>query len=206
MSSLYNRISMRSPARKKNAIQKIPYEESKPVNKPILEIKKNLYDRNSGRRTIYRKNRESQQQSVGCYQIVTQTPSGKETDIPTVKSTFLSFIKYKDPKPVPTAAKMMNADLLLINHKKRYTFKEALEVYENNQWYYLLELQKGDKLENRIEDIRKLEKWFSNIPEPKPTDLDELEDWKERQVFKKQNGYSKYFDQELLEYLNYQVF
>ncbi len=61
----------------------------------------------------------------------------------------------------------------------------------------------GKTLNKILKDIDILEQWFCHFPEPKPKNKDEVNDWKLRNQFKKTNGYSKYFDIDLLPYTNY---
>jgi hypothetical protein len=79
-------------------------------------------------------------------------------------------------------------------------FEEALSIYENNQVYY----------QDRIDDhsisidaikagLTELERWFANIPEPKP--VDDVEAWREREIQRQTKGLTAYCDPELHKYI-----
>lgn len=63
----------------------------------------------------------------------------------------------------------------------REDFEEALDVYVNNQDYYL---EKND-----CKRLKGLEHWFMHIIEPIPSDPHDLDGWMEREKYKRE-GYS----------------
>jgi len=138
------------------------------------------------------------------YHIVTKTPSGEQVQVPTNQC---SFIKYKDTSvKIAAPIKQVHVNELIIIKKKKYHFEEALNIYENNQTYYLSKIMyENDELivNEIIKDIDVLEKWFCHINEPKPKCSSDLKDWKARNEFKKEYGYSKFFNIELLHYTDY---
>lgn len=185
----YNRLSFRSPLRKTNVIKK----PDKPV---ILSPKPKMYNRVSCRSPI-----KVVKQDTNLYNVVTKTPGGDQVTVPTENKH--SFIKFKEsvlPKPV-------NVTILkeLLPMKKRCSFEEALTIYENNQSYYLSKIKIGSEEEviKILKEIDILEKWFCHIPEPRPKTSSEINEWKLRNKFKKDYGYSKYFDIDLISYTNY---
>lgn len=173
-----------------------------PMTTPITTSKMN--DRVSFRSPINKQKREAKKEPENLiYSIVTQTPSGEQVQVPTADKC--SFIKFKDPEiilaqPIKVEIKK---ELMSI---KRCKFDEAIIIYENNQVYYLDKIKKEkdeDVVLRIIKDIEHLEHWFCRIAEPKPKNKDDIDDWKLRNQFKKEQGYSKYFNIELLPYTNY---
>ena len=49
--------------------------------------------------------------------------------------------------------------------------------------------------------VKQLESWFCKIHEPKPKNEEDRAAWEQRQHFKHQHKYSKYFDPDLLHYV-----
>lgn len=229
---MYNRLSFRSPFRKTNLVkstsqQKIeppdiqmptnssnttihatPIIVSSPVTTPIM-VKQTITpskmnDRVSFRSPINKQKREPKKEpEYLIYNIVTKTPSGEQVQVPTEDKC--SFIKFKDPEIILAQPLKLEIKKELIP-TKRCKFDDAIIIYENNQVYYLDKIKKEkdeDIVLKIIKDIETLEHWFCRIPEPKPKDKDDLIDWKLRNQFKKDYGYSKYFNIELLPYTNY---
>lgn len=94
------------------------------------------------------------------------------------------------------------------NIKGRVTleeYEELLEIYENNQVYYQDCIQNGSLTYDQLcEAITELEYWFICIIEPydyENYDADDYEDWKTREQFKINKGYSGYCDPELYFYI-----
>lgn len=81
--------------------------------------------------------------------------------------------------------------LVDVNH-----FNEAVEIYENNQQYWLKHLKTNKK---SINELNKLEEWFILILEPMPeTDNEEeIEYWKEKELHKTKYWQSIYCLEEL---------
>ncbi len=182
----YNRLSFRSPLRKTNVIKK----------PEIIQSPKTKYNRVSCRSPI-----KTIKQDTNIYNVVTKTPAGDQVTVPTENKH--SFIKFKEsvlPKPVKVT---ILKELLPL--KKKCSFEEALTIYENNQSYYLSNIKIGseDEVIKILKEIDILEKWFCHIPEPRPKISSEINEWKLRNKFKKDYGYSKYFDIDLFFYTNY---
>lgn len=137
------------------------------------------------------------------YNIVTKTPSGEQVKVPTEnKSTFIKFKEKTAPLAMPIK-QVIQKELLPI---KKCKFDEALLIYENNQSYYLDKImceRDEDVVLQLIKEIDVLEKWFCGINEPKPKNNNDVKDWRLRNQFKKDYGYSKYFDIDLLYYTDY---
>ncbi|HSW76494.1 MAG TPA: hypothetical protein VLG50_05590 [Candidatus Saccharimonadales bacterium] len=158
----HDRLSFRSPMRKKNNI--------------ITKQKQSCaHNRISCRSPL-----NQQKKHETTYKIVTQTPSGQTVKVPT---TSHSFIKFTNPMHRILPAKIEKETTWMPYQGIDYTFDEALEIYENNQTYYLEKIEKEYDL-NIINDIKSLETWFFNFDTKKD-----------------KHGYSIYFDSELLPYM-----
>lgn len=142
-----------------------------------------MHTRVSVRSPIKRKHNRTSCRSpkkIAIYKVLTKTLAGDEVPVPTDTPT--EFFKLPKPIKVNTTWEWMPLEY--------NNWEEALSIYENNQQYYLQEINKGVKI-----DIKELEDWFNAISEPKS------DDWQYKQEFKKKNGYSIYFDTDLLPYL-----
>lgn len=166
--------SVRNNMKKKNKNLKISFRSP--------QFKKNLYKHEP------------------TYKVVTQNCIGEDVKVPT-ENIKPSFIKFNN-KLLPTPLKnKQEISLIKIIGRKKYKFEDALIIYENNQSYYLdIIIKDTSKAEFILKEVESLERWFCQIPEPKPEDDDEIEAWKERENFKQIYGYSKYFDPTLLYY------
>lgn len=84
-------------------------------------------------------------------------------------------------------------------------YEDLLEIYENNQVYYQDCIQNGTLTYDQLcIDVTELEYWFICITEPynyKEYDVDEHDEWKDREKFKLKKGYSGYCDPELYFYI-----
>ena len=94
------------------------------------------------------------------------------------------------------------------NIKGKVTLKEydeLLEIYENNQVYYQDCIQNETLTYDQLcVDLTELEYWFICIIEPydyEDYDLDDYSDWKTREQFKYNKGYSGYCDPDLYFYI-----
>ena len=83
------------------------------------------------------------------------------------------------PEPLPLTICSNKPDLI--------TFFKCLDVYENNQSYY----------SDNIEELIKLEKWFSKISEPYSRDPE----WATRENNRKVFGISDYCDEDIRKFL-----
>ena len=207
---MYNRLSFRSPLRKTRNpktdtnqtvkmpdIQPVKMTVNPPVKITIKESHKSMYDRNSCRspKRVVPKIDDS-------YKIVTKTPSGACVKVPEPTNKKFSFVKFIERK-MPTPIKQ---DIVTeyIKPPKKYNFNEALLIYENNQTFYLEQIMnQSEPLETILKNVKLLEQWFIKINEPKPSQEEDIEEWKERCEWKKKYGYSKYFDLTLLSYTDY---
>lgn len=192
---LYNRISCRSPLRKTNRIN----QEIKPavvIQEPKQNVKletKQFNDRISFRST----KRQIKPEMTDCtYKVVTKTPSGQTVQIPTT----CSFIKFKTPIQTNYHPKP-KIDYIDINKKIKYQFIDALDIFENNQSFILEQIEKNNIDDVLLNQLKTLNVWFNKIKEPKPSDVADIKEWKERNKFKKINNYSFYLDKELISYL-----
>lgn len=86
-----------------------------------------------------------------------------------------------------------------VSHKD---FEEALSIYENNQVYY------QDRLDDKSIDVKtisqrltELEYWFICIIEPKPLIQEDVQQWRDRELFKIKNGLTSYCDPEVHKYI-----
>jgi hypothetical protein len=89
-----------------------------------------------------------------------------------------------------------------VNLKK---FDKLLSIYENNQVYYQECIDNNSLSEKEIsKGLTDLELWFVNIiePMPKTSHNDDIDDWKKRQAFKEEKGYTSYCDPDLYKYIN----
>jgi len=107
------------------------------------------------------------------------------------------------------------------SNRKHYMFEKALETYENNQSYYVAQLE--DKTEKTgmiesdiIEGLTDLECWFSLIIEPHPRIpprrkgfnakkklfVQEMEEWLIRENEKYKRGRSYYCDENAIKFLD----
>jgi len=105
-----------------------------------------------------------------------------------------------------------------IDSNRKYSmFEKALEIYENNQIYYLSQLDEKDlSAEEVSKGLTDLECWFSQIVEPhpklppkrKPSSarkrifMQEMEEWLVRENEKFKNGRSYYCDEEAVKLLD----
>lgn len=84
-------------------------------------------------------------------------------------------------------------------------YEELLEIYENNQVYYQDCIQNETSTYDQLcIDLTELEYWFICIVEPydyDEYDLDDYSDWKTREQFKYNKGYSGYCDPDLYFYI-----
>jgi len=117
----------------------------------------------------------------------------------------------------------------ITSNRKYSMYEKALEVYENNQIYYLSQLEEGElSKEEVIKGLTDLECWFSQIIEPHPKlppkrnpsktkiriFMQEMEEWiiRENEKFKKGRSYycderaSKLLDQKQLKSIQKQLF
>jgi hypothetical protein len=134
------------------------------------------------------------------YKVVTENPVGKETHIPESR---YSFIKYTAKPNMFHIQPKIKIRFMPYHCKKKYPFDEALDIYENNQAYYLNKIEKyqGNKIQyTYIRDAEKLERWFYHIVEAKPIDETDIIAWEERNEFKKIHNYSSYCDKEIVKY------
>lgn len=76
-------------------------------------------------------------------------------------------------------------------------FQEYLDIYQQNQSYFRELWEKGKIDERRMSKIEEVDAWFARIPEPKPFDLLEWDDWEERERQRKRDRISSYKDTEL---------
>jgi len=216
---LYNRLSCRSPLRKSNHINTPILNTStlKNDNKPIIQIVNNGMNQNVkskpstannriSTRSVKKTNRphiQIEESHETFYKVVTQTPTGQTVKVP----TSCSFIKFKQPQTKPKVI----IYYIEVDNKKKYTFEDALDIFENNQSYITENLNDSVLTANTlkidinyndtINKLKSLVQWFNKQKEPKPIDKLELKEWKERQEFKKVHGYTSYLDKELIQYL-----
>lgn len=152
-----------------------------------------------------KKKSTSKDENEYIYNVVTKTPAGKDVTVPTSQNYGFKMSNSKS-KVFQINKPKNKIKYLPYTGRKKYTFIQALDIYENNQSYYVNKIEKHpDRLETYIIDIEKMEKWFYNLHEPKPLDEDEeeLQEWEERNKFKMHHKYTSYFDKELLQYMNY---
>jgi len=72
-------------------------------------------------------------------------------------------------------------------------FRQALDVYENNQAYYEDRLKSDRRAYLKvIGSVSELEEWFTQIIEPLPDEVEERADWWERERSKWHSGISKH--------------
>jgi hypothetical protein len=221
--NFYNRTSCRSPIRKNNNLN----------NKSILDNNvsnninnKNIVDQKEKTDVVIKTpvvNADSMLDRTSCrmkksdikpvrneyvYKTVTQTPAGHQTSVP----TFIKFTSDSKVNMFQFKTYNVKVDYITYNSRKKYTYIEALNIYENNQAYYLNKFEgELSKVEYKkmVKDVEKMEKWFLKFKEPKPTNTEDedyqqdLEDWNARQQFNKTHLYNHYFDKELLPYTNY---
>lgn len=202
MNDMHNRLSFRSPLRRKSNVNangpNVSNAEStykqKPEIKPIIK-KSSMTDR-----TSFRSPKRIQVKVDDTYKIVTKNPSGNVVKVPDIekKVSFVKFIEKKIPMPIKQEVIL---ECIKINFRKKYSFNEALIIYENNQAFYLDQIQKGNM--EVLKEVDKMEKWFNKINEPKPLLEEDYEEWKERCEWKKVHHYSKYFDETLLSFTNF---
>ena len=209
-SNMYDRLSFRSPLRRTSQINKPEKIELKvdnkvmPVPKPVLKMgpktsKSKMYQRGSTCRSPKAKMIKPEE----TYKIVTKTPSGASVKVPELQKSKFSFVKFIEKKiPTPIQQEIVT-EYIKINPHKKYHFDDALLIYENNQTFYLEQIEDNANLETVLKNIAILEQWFNMIKEPKPILEEDVEEWKERCEWKIKHGYSKYFNIELLTYTNY---
>lgn len=134
------------------------------------------------------------------YNVVTKTPIGKEVTVPSSQYAF----KCTESKTKIFKTKPKNKiKYMPYNPRKKYMFHMALDIYENNQSYYVNKIEKHpDLIQTYKIDIDKMEAWFYKIHEPKPIEADEIEEWEARNIFKQTHKYTSYFDKDLLIYIS----
>jgi hypothetical protein len=193
---LHNRISCRSPLRKTNVIVKNPIHvinEEKSIKN--ISVTPTINNRMSCRST----KREIKPTDNHVYKVITKTPIGNQVNVPTHEFIkFTTSTKSKIPMP-----QKIEIEYIHINYNQKYNFVDALEIYENNQTYYLSYIEKNGITTVIIDDINKIETWFNKIKEPKPKDKDDIIEWTTRKKFLKSHRYSSYFNKDLLVYINY---
>lgn len=181
------KINFQSPLRQKKPVepksqhvdhvcQQIPTEPQKSITRRGLNFNSPL--------------RQKQPREAVTYKCVTQTIAGNQVSTPTQQSVF----RLK-PREVPYPIKQKTV-CLWIPINKKLKFDDALGVYENNQTYISKHIEDSDIFDK----LKALEKWFCSIAEPKPRNVDEQPGWRERESFKKIQGYSRYCDPDLIKY------
>ncbi len=209
--NMNDRLSFRSPLRRTSQIKKVENPDVKIVIQPVVKEpipsglknvnKSSMNQRGSAARSPKVKivNREE------TYKIVTKTPSGGHVKVPEpIEKSKFSFVKFVERKmPMPIKQEIIT-EYIKINSHKKYKFDDALLIYENNQTFYLEQIQDDiANLNSIIKNVTHLEQWFNCIKEPKPTQNEDIKEWEERCEWKIKYGYSKYFNTELLLYTNY---
>lgn len=82
-------------------------------------------------------------------------------------------------------------------------FDEALSIYENNQVYYQECSDRNLIDDNSLRDgLTKLEHWFCCIIEPNPINSNEVDEWKDRELYKLRYGLSVHCDPTLYHNIN----
>ena len=115
--------------------------------------------------------------------------SDKMRSINATVSSIHSEFKTRDELPL----------LLMTGKVPREAFEEALEIYENNQVFYQIEIEKGNSVSEKLTE---LENWFCMIIEPPESDeAEDKESCEERELFKIEKGYSAYCDPELYKFI-----
>jgi hypothetical protein len=201
---LYNRISCRSPLRKTNRInQDVKHINLSNVNNLEPKVQMNQEMKSESKQFNNRVSCRSIKRQIkpevhDCtYKVITKTPSGQTVDFPTT----YSFIKFKTPSQ-PNKIYKPKIEYIELNKKIKYNFSEALDLFENNQSYILEQIESQCINETLINQLKQLNSWFNKIKEPKPTDVNDIKEWKEREKFKKDNHYSIYLDKDLIPYLS----
>lgn len=121
-------------------------------------------------------------------------------------------------KPVSLLSWRDNIRGWINSTRKYYMFEKALEIYENNQSYYLsqFEEEKGMPKEEIAKGLTDLECWFALIIEPHPKVppkrkgittkknifVHEMEEWLVRESEKYKRGRSYYCDEKALPLLD----
>lgn len=223
--NLYNRQSCRSPMPMKHKITKKTTEENtqnnvgnntrkntnNTVNNNVVNNMCNNTVNNNVVKNIGSVNKLCDRQSCRSvkrmvpkddyvYKVLTETPAGKETHIPEPKYSFIKYTKKPNMFQIQSKIKIK---FMPYHCRKKYPFDEALDIYENNQSYYLNKIEKyhDNKIQSSyIRDAEKLERWFYRIVEPKPTNEEDITEWEERNEFKKTHTYSSYCDKEMIKY------
>lgn len=186
--NLYNRQSCRSPMPMKYKVNTI---------NPPTNINK-LYDKQSCRSVKKIVPKED------VYKVVTENAVGKEVVVPDMDNKY-SFIKYTKKPSLFNIQSNNKINYIIYNARKKYPYNQALDIYENNQSYFLNKIEKYDNNKSQskyIKDAEKLERWFRKIIEPKPIIEEDVSEWENRNEFNKIHNYSSYCDKELLKYMN----
>lgn len=113
-------------------------------------------------------------------------------------SEIMEKVKYGTELSEQIKASQMKQPLFELSYDKRIigivtetTYNKVIEIYENNQEYYLQLYQNGVK-ESIGENLSNLETWFSQIREYEPKNKLDRESWLERERDKFHNGISYY--------------
>ena len=80
-------------------------------------------------------------------------------------------------------------------------FHRYLDIYENNQTYYLEQINGDGINDDIIVELNNMEHWFIQIIEPSPKRKMEKLEWKERELSKLKVGYSPYCNSILQKYI-----
>lgn len=141
---------------------------------------------------------------------------------PIIKTPFYFKNKNADPKEQKIVSKKMRKiseniinmsydyinELLVVPFdvtevKDINNFNKMLELYENNQNFYAEKLENHDITKEELsKELTILEEWFCNIVEPKPKNSYDVDDWKYREQFKIENGFSVFSDENLREFIH----
>lgn len=79
----------------------------------------------------------------------------------------------------------------------QHQYNEVLHIYKNNQKYYIYNIG-GEFIDSFKRDITRLEHWFCNIIEPKPSVKSEVIKWISREQHKLNHGYSIHCNQMMI--------
>lgn len=128
------------------------------------------------------------------------------------------IVTVPSEKPISLLALRKNMRGWNSSNRKHYMFEKALEIYENNQSYYLAQLENetGMTKSDIIEGLTDLECWFSLIIEPHPRIppkrkgfntkkklfIQEMEEWLVRENEKYKRGRSYYCDENAIQFLD----
>lgn len=100
------------------------------------------------------------------------------------------------------SAIMKNKLIKLPSIGNLYVYQDMLDIYENNQAYYLDAFEECSiGYSDIVDGVVALEKWFNTIKEPSPKDKNEISEWKSREK-SRLSGLSGYCDPRLAEHIN----